>query len=531
MTRVGTGYAAYEIVLRGGLAADGSGTEPRRADVGIAEGRVCAVGNLGGAVGAQEIDIRGRIVMPGFIDAHSHADALVDDPRVHEAYLRQGVTTVVVGQDGLGFAPVGDVGAAYTSRYFAAVDGRPRRGDHGQSVAEFLRSVDGAGPLNAAALVPAGSVRADIVGTSNRPATAAEVAEMASVIAEGMDDGAVGLSTGLEYVPGAFASAEETAALCAPVGAEGGVYVSHLRGYSRTRIPGALEEAAYIGSASGARVHVSHLHGAADVVESILAALDEDRGVIPTFDSYPYLRGSTILGMLVLPAALQAGGADHTLACLADPAVRRALRADIFPVNERISSIALSFLADPSYRWAEGLSLQEAAERHGSDLTDFVCDALLACDLAVGCVVDNGADRTEDDLRRLLRHPGHVAGSDAIFRGSAPHPRGWGTFSRLLRRHVRELGDWTWGEAAWHLSGHTAAVFGLGARGRVAEDAIADLVVLDPATVADTATYADPVSPSVGVTHVLVDGQLVIDEGERTSARPGRGIRHERTAR
>jgi len=198
--------------------------------------------------------------------------------------------------------------------------------------------------------------------------------------------------------------------------------------------------------------------------------------------------------MLVLPARLQADGIDTTLARLNEQGVRDELRHTWLPaLGARLHSATLSFLGHPDFQWAEGMTLQQAAGAWGhGDVTGFICTALTACDLAVGCVMDNGPDRTEEDIRQLLRRPGHMASSDAIFQGHHPHPRGWGAFARMLGRYVRDLRDWTWGEAAYHLSGHAARRFGLAGRGIVAPGQIADLAVIDPVQVTDLATYELP---------------------------------------
>ncbi|MCU1556357.1 MAG: D-aminoacylase, partial [Microbacteriaceae bacterium] len=443
-----------------------------------------------------------------------------------EAYLRQGVTSVIVGQDGLSFAPSDAASANWVRRYFAAVNGpSPDPLASGGSIAQFLDGLDHCGAINAATLIPAGLIRATVMGVRDQPATSAELRRMVHYVDVAMDEGAVGLSTGLDYVPGGFADSAELVELARPVGERGGVYVSHLRGYAHDRIHDSLLEAGLIAARSGARGHSSHLHGPADLLETALRAVEVEHGVNLSFDSYPYLRGSTILAMLVLPGAIQSDGAAATLARLGDPEVRRMLRDEAFPSNWRIDSIRLSSLSAPELRWAEGLGLREAAERSDADLVDFCCDALIACDLAIGCVVDNGGDRTEDDIRRMLCHPGQMAGSDAIFLGSAPHPRGWGAFARLLGRHVRELGDWTWGAAARHLSGHAAERFGIPDRGILVDGAMADIVVLDPETVADRSDYEHPTRPATGVDHVIVGGEFAMDDGVITGSRAGRALR------
>ncbi len=506
---------AAELVIRGGRVADGSGSEPVPADVAIADGAIVAVGRLDGIETARVLDAAGLLVMPGLIDVHSHAAHLLDEPGVAEAHLRQGVTTIVAGQDGLGPAPIGAEVAHWLARYFGAVDGiAPVAG----TMADWLGSRDGRA-LNVAALVPAGSVRAEVVGFEDRPATAPELRRMTALVADAMADGALGLSTGLDYVPGRFASTEELAAIAAPVGEVEGVYASHLRGYGADRINAALAEAREIARLSGARAHASHLHGPRALLEPLLEEGDL------TFDSYPYLRGSSILAMVLLPPEVQAGGIDATLGLLGDPGALAALRPRV-EADPRIATGVISFAAHPDWRWTEGLGLPRAAERyHGGDVLAFGAELLRACDIAVGAVFENGPDRTEDDMRALLAHPSHLAGSDAILLGSRPHPRGWGAFARLLGRHVRELGDLGWGAAARHLAGHAAERFGLAGRGLVAPGAAADLVVLDPERIADVATYDDPRRPAEGVVHVLVNGVIAVDDGRLTGARAGRALR------
>lgn len=515
----------YDVILRGGAVVDGTGAEPRRADVALVGARVAAIGDFATDTARQTIEATGRLVFPGFIDAHSHADATIGTPRVQEAYLRQGVTSVILGQDGVSFAPSTEASLAYAQRYFAAINGSTVL-EAPVSVARLLDGFEGSGGINVGYLVPAGVVRSSVIGSGSRAATDDELAEMTDIVATAMSEGALGLSTGLDYVPGIFADALELAALCAPVGRARGAYVSHLRGYSAQRIAAALGELAQIGASSGARPHVSHLHGSAAAIAGTLTALERENGVAISFDNYPYLRGNTIVAMLVLPTELQAGGIDATLRRLALPEVRESLRTIWFPKDTRLPSITLSYLSNPDYRWAEGLTLREAADRStDGDVANFVCDALIACDLAVGCVVDNGADRTEDDMRQLLRDSRQLTSSDAIFLGSAPHPRGWGTFARLLGRHVRDLGDWTWGEAARHLSGHAAERFGLVGRGTLAPGTIADIAVVDPVVVRDNASYQDPTLTASGVDTVVVAGQIAVDHGELTGVTAGRALR------
>ena len=515
----------FDLLLRGGWVVDGTGGPPFRADLAVAGDQVAAVGQLATATAAAELDVTGRYLMPGFIDAHSHADGLADRADVQLATLRQGVTTVLIGQDGLSFAPASRATIAAVSQYFGAVNGPcPAELAGGCTVAGLLAHYDGKTALNVACLAPAGTIRAEVLGFSGAPAGPAQLTAMRTLTEQALADGAVGLSSGLEYQPGRFADAAELAALCAPVAAAGQVYVSHLRGYEADAWRG-MRELTEIVRRSGVAGHVSHYHGPAGMLAGLL---DEARaqGLDVTFDSYPYLRGSTILGMLALPGDVQAGGPAATLRRLAQPATRQRLARDWFPsIGGVLDRITLAYIGAAEWSWAEGVPLREAAATAGLDPGGLVCELLTASRLAAGCVFAQPPTNTETDLRTLLRHEAHLAGSDGILLGRWPHPRGWGAFARLLGRHTRELGDWTWGQAAVHLAGHAARRFGLVGRGLLRPGSYADVAIVNPATVTDQADYQHPRRPARGVHHVLVNGRFALRDGQLTGEKPGRGLR------
>jgi N-acyl-D-amino-acid deacylase len=515
----------FDLLLRGGWVVDGTGTPPFRADLAITGDRVAAVGRLAGAGATQELDVTGRYLMPGFIDAHIHADGLADRTGAQLAALRQGVTTVLIGQDGLSFAPASAATIKAVSQYFGAVNGPcPDELAGGCTVAGLLAHYDGTTALNVACLAPAGTIRAEVLGFSAAPAGPAQLKAMRTMIEQALEDGAAGLSSGLEYLPGRFADAAELAALCAPVAAAGAVYVSHLRGYEADAWRG-MRELTEIVRRSGVAGHVSHYHGPAGMLTGLL---DEARaqGLDVTFDSYPYLRGSTILGMLALPGEVQAGGPAATLRRLAQPATRQRLARDWFPaIGGVLDRITLSYVGAAGWSWAEGVPLTEAATTAGLAPGELVCELLTASQLAAGCVFAQPPTNTEADLRALLRHEAQLAGSDGILLGRRPHPRGWGAFARLLGRHTRELGDWTWGQAAVHLAGHAARRFGLAGRGLLRPGNHADVAVVNPAAVQDQADYADPRRPARGINHVLVNGRFALRDGELTGETPGQAIR------
>jgi N-acyl-D-amino-acid deacylase len=517
----------FDVVLRGGSVVDGDGTAPRRADVGVTGERITAVSPPGGLDTAdvrEVVDCRGRLVFPGFIDAHVHGDALVFDPAAQLAALAQGVTTFVVGQDGLSFAPSSPATADYVGDYFAAVNGRWPRGPAPGTIAGLLAAYDGATPLNVATLAPHGNLRLEALGAADVAADDDALAAMRSTLEKALDDGAVGLSTGLDYVPGRFADAGELASLCSVVAAAGGVYVTHMRGYE-SAAPQGMAEVREIAERSGVAVHVSHYHGPAALLGAMVDEMLAD-GIDVTFDSYPYVFGASILAMTALPATVQAGGPQATLNRLADKEIRASLDREWFPTKaDELARARLSHIAAPSFGWAEGLSLTTAAERAGLPVGEFVCDLLLAARLDVGAVFRHPPTNSDDEVRALLRHRVQFVGSDGIFLGGAPHPRGWGAFARCLGTHTRDQGDWTWGEAAAHLAGRAARRFGLADRGFVREGFAADLVVLDGATVTDNATYDDPRRPATGVDRVYVNGALAYENGELAASHCGRALR------
>jgi N-acyl-D-amino-acid deacylase len=514
------------ILLRGGSVIDGSGAEPRRADIRIDADVVTALGEIEPAHDDEVIDVSEGLVMPGFIDAHVHAAPAMgpDASEVHLALLAQGITTVVLGQDGMGFAPGRRAAVAYAADYFGGIDGPPPAGlVGGATVGELLDTYDGAAPINAAYLVPAGLVRYDVMTDPGSEPTPAELERMVDAVGKGLRDGAVGMSTGLEYLPGRHAATEELIALCRPLAELGAVHVSHMRGYeARVEVGG--REMLEVAAATGVRTHLSHLKGAADRVEGLLRR-GEDAGLDVTFDAYPYQQGSTLLAMKALPDDFQAGGPAATLARLDDPAEARRLAAS-WPeaLVDELSAYTLAGSLGPAFQADEGLPIGEAATRRRQEIRDYVIDVLADSRLWVTCVIPSRMSGSAD-ISRLATHPAYMASSDGIYVGRHPHPRGWGAFARLLREHVRERRDWSWGQAGWFLSGHAAHRFGLEDRGCVAVGAAADLVVVDPTAVTDEASFDEPRRPASGIDMVVVNGARVYAAGRLTNACAGRALR------
>ena len=516
----------FDLILSGGWVIDGSGGPPVRADVALIDTMIAEVGRLETAEAARVIDVAGLYVVPGFIDAHVHGDLMLLADPVHLPALRQGVTTYLIGQDGSSFAPAGPATLDYMRRYTAGFNGNPSGLSYDwRTVDEYLAQFDRRVAINVAYLIPNGNIRMEVMGLDPRPACDGELVAMQKLVREGMDAGAIGLSTGLDYIPSRYADVREIAALCEPIVAQNGVYVTHMRAYGPRAAVG-MREVYDIARMTGVPAHVSHYNGKADL---LLPLVDAGRalGLDLTFDTYPYLAASTILGMVALPPWVQEGGIDATTARLRDHEIRARLNAEWFSgaTPYALENITIAMAANPDWKWAEGQTVTAAAREAKQPPGDFVCDILAACDMAVGIVGMRPGDRTESDVRAILRHPAHMAGSDGIFGGGFPHPRGWGAFARYLGYHTRQLGDYSWPEAITHLATHAARRFRLTDRGLLRPGFVADIAVLDPATVNDRATYAAGRTLAEGVVHVLVNGTLALENGEPTGATPGRALR------
>jgi len=523
-------------LLRGGLVLDGSGSPGRVADVLLHGDRIAEVGRHLDAPGARIIDASGLAVAPGFIDMHAHSDLAVLTDSAHLAKVSQGVTTEVLGQDGLSYVPATDETMPILREQLAGWNGVPDGLDFSwRSVADYLAAVDARGTAaNVAYLIPQGSVRMAVVGTENRRATPAELDGMRAIVAAGMRDGAFGLSSGLTYVPGMFADTAELAALCAVVAEHGGFYAPHQRSYGAGALD-AYAEMVAIARDTGCALHLTHATmnfgvnrgRAADLVDLIDGAIAD--GVDLTIDTYPYLAGSTTLSAL-LPSWSAVGGPEATISRLTDPAVRSRVAHELdvlgtdgchgVPVDW--ATIEISGVRDRALSAAVGRTIAAIAADQGVPPTETYFDLLVADRLGTSILQHVG---DEQNVRTMMRHPRHTGGSDGILVGAKPHPRSWGTFPRYLGHYVREEGVLTLEDAIVHLSARPAARLGLTDRGRIAPGMIADLVLFDPATVTDRATYDEPSRQAEGIPWVFVAGRPVIADGRRTGETPGRALR------
>lgn len=520
-----------DLAITGARVVDGTGRPWRRASVGIAGDRIVEVGpRLSPA--RQTVDAADRVLAPGFIDMHAHSDLSVLRTPMQEMKIAQGVTTELVAQDGLGCSPVSEPARARVADLVAGLVGTVPEWTW-STVGEYLATVDRSTAVNVATLAPHATIRCDVLGGEDRPATEAELARMEAAVHAAMGDGAFGLSTGLEYEPTTSADTAEVTRLAAAAAQHGGFYVTHVRDYDE-RFLEALDEAADICTRAGAPLHYSHYHcyGRRNfgLGPEIRRRADEARagGLDVSFDIYPYTAGTTYAHwflsrdpQLRAVPALRAALADgNRRAALMDSLERHGMPVDIgwedcWPgagadLLGNVSGSLADIAAAQGRRPAE--VLVELVER--SDFTATV----------TGVMVDAG------DVDGTVAHRLATVGSDAILQGDRPHPRGWGTFAKIVRLYVNERGAMTIEEAVALMSGRPAARLGLHDRGIVAPGAVADLVLFDPVAVRDEATYQDPMRPARGFDLVLVGGRPVWREGRATGETPGRGLRAARPA-
>jgi N-acyl-D-amino-acid deacylase len=500
--------AAFDILIRSGRLVDGSGAPSLVTSVGIRGGRIAEIGALTGATAAETIDASGLVVAPGFIDVHTHVDEIATQPAIPH-FVRMGVTTVVAGNCG---------GSA-------------------ANVAKGLAEVEAAGPaLNYATLVGHNTVRREVMGAVNRQATREELTKMEALVDRAMADGAVGFSTGLQYVPGTYAETGEIVALARAAARRGGVYATHMRNEGTT-LEEAVGEAINIAEQAQCPLQISHLKVDAPsrwgASAKALAMIDaaRARGLRVNADQYLYDAASSNLGIR-FPSWVLEGGQEKINERLDDDATWEKIRAEMRELIRERGLEDYNFARIAEYRTdrsLNGLTIPQASQK-----------VLGAADLATQqemmrrILRAGGASMvyhfmSDDDLTRILTHPMVSIASDSglnTFGEGVPHPRGYGNAVRVLGRYVREQKVITLEEAIRKMTSLPADQFAFADRGRLAPGKAADVVVFDAGTVGDRATYAEPHQYPTGIVHVLVNGVLVVRGGTQTDARPGQVLRH-----
>jgi N-acyl-D-amino-acid deacylase len=534
-TSFGTGKlfaspAGFDLLIKNGTVVDGLSDKTFRADVGIVGDRIQAIGDLGPAQARLVIDAMGRAVSPGFVDIHAHSDAieLLVNPKC-ESKIRQGVTMEVSGNCGGSSFPfkkeVSETEKRYSERYHVERDWT--------DLAGYLARVQKTGvAFNYVTLVGQGTVREYAMNEDRRKPTAAELELMQKLVAQAMEQGAFGISTGLEYTPSGFASTEEVIELARVAAKYGGIYATHVRSED-TFVIEAIAEAIHIAETASLPLQISHFKSCGTInwwkmptLFSLVEAAAQ-RGVAVTVDRYPYTAYNTGLSVNFPQSAL-AGGNEAFVKLLQDPVERRNLRDETMQKLDGTpwENILLTDLNEEDDKRFIGKTMQQAADELGQDPYEFMCDVLIKEKGNVGYI---GFGMSEEQTEQILKHPLAMLCSDGsalapygpLHQGK-PHPRNYGTFPRFLGVYVRERKALSLPQAVKKMTAAPAAKLGIKDRGTLKQGNFADIVVFDPATVADKATYIEPEQYPVGIDYVIVNGQVVVDHDKHTGALPGK---------
>jgi len=532
--------ATFDVIIKGATLVDGAGASGRPADLGVRRDRVAAIGDLSAASAADVVEARGHVVCPGFIDVHTHSDLtpLMDSRCASK--VRQGVTTELVGNCGFSAFPLLKGTAQERVELDRAVMMASGVEADWSDCAGYLAALERAEPaFNMATQVGNGTIRSAVMGYDNRPPTADELRAMRRLVAGAMEQGAFGLSTGLTLHPSSLAQTGEVVALCKEVARWGGLYNTHTRHLAGWHFK-SVEEAIEIGRRAGVAVEVAHLcvldpryWGQAERLVKIIEDARAD-GVDVTFDAYPYTAAGCPFSE-AMPDWVQDGGTEAMLRRLGDPAVRRRILAEAdtswcggIPVHWDKVFIAWGGPYGDAV-WT-GKTVAALAGEKGVSAAEMMLDILIQSRDVGLMIVHN---RLEEDVERFISHHLGSIGSDGIaiaadgpWGGSPVHPRFYGAFPRVLARFVRERQALSLEEAIRKMTSLTADRLGLKDRGRLQEGYAADLVLFDPATVQDRATFEDSHQYPAGISHVMVNGQWVVCDGEQTQARPGRVLRY-----
>lgn len=522
-----------DLLIAGGLIVDGTGNPGYYGAVGVEGERVRLFrGALDGVRAHRTLDATGRVVCPGFIDMHAHSGLVIlAEPR-HEPKVRQGVTTEVIGIDGCSYAPFH--AAADLERFIelnSGLDGCPPLPGRWSTVEQYLDLFTERVAVNVVYLVGNSPLRVCAVGWDARRPSGAELANQRALLRTAMEEGAWGLSTGLDYPPGSYADTDELVALSEEAARLGGIYHTHVRYGLGDRFLDPFREAITIGRQAGIPTHITHFYqrttapgGAARMLALVEDAREE--GLDVTFDGYPYAYSSTRLN-IVIPQWAFDGGVEALRRNLADPEARARMKREVSPRAASWSEMWITHLKRPEHHRFEGRSLAEVAELMGLDVVDAVCELLLREDQQVSYV---SAGANTATLPRFVGHPLYMVGSDAVLIGEYPSPRTYGTFPLILAEFVREERWLALPDAIRKMTSFPAQRLGLPDRGLLRDGFKADIVVFDPRTVKAPATRQEPRQFPVGIEHVVVNGRVVVEHGRHTGVLAGRALRRGRAA-
>ena len=524
----------FDLTISGGTIVDGSGKPGYRADVGISGETIQAIGDLSQAEAARTIDATDMIVAPGFIDTHTHSEgSLLVDPQ-HANGLRQGITTEFLGIDGMSYAPLSGDNYRMYRHWLGGLLGDPPADLDMSSVTAFRGHYHKKVAINTAYLVPHATVRLEVVGFNDVPLRGEHLAKARRMVREGLEQGAVGFTTGSGYYPGPWADTAELIDLCKAVSEAGKIYMCEPRRANLDRAYGesGVAEALEVARQTGARLHFAHYRTAPDTagrIDKIMAPIDMAKGPRPdiSFDIYPYPSGSSI-PLSMLPSYAQEGGPLAILRRLASATERTQIAADLDD-RQRPALEEMVFSYVPNNRQVEGSSLSDLAARTGKSMGTTLCNLLLEEELKVGYV---GAPprsvavwrQISRDCMELLARPDYMVCSDITPAGNFCHPRSYGAFPRFLGRLRREFGTLTLEAMVQRMTDSPARRFGLTRRGRIEKGYFADITVFDDLRVMDNATYEDPRQFPTGIPFVIVNGGVAVDNEVCTGLLAGQAV-------
>jgi N-acyl-D-amino-acid deacylase len=518
-----------DILIRNGLIIDGTGNPGYYGSVGVDGDSIQMFrGSIQDIEASRTIDATGLTICPGFIDMHAHSGLVLLSEPEHEPKVKQGITTELIGVDGNSYAPFR---SQKDFRQFvelnSGLDGNPPLPGSWSTVEQYLNMFDRKSAVNIAYILGNSPVRIDAIGWESTPATASDISNMKAIIREAMEEGAIGMSTGLDYPPGGYASTDELVELSKQVADLGGIYHTHVRYKSGDMFMDPFKEAIEIGERSGVPVHITHFYQKAPSPGGApqLLGLVEDAsasGQDVTFDSYPYSLGSTRI-LIVFPDWVHEGGPERLKQALADEDARERLRGEVVPRAPTWHDMWLTYFKRPENHQYEGRTVAEIAEMRKQDPVDALCDLLIEEDLQT-CYVAEGLN--QKTLPAFVTHPLSMVGSDAVLLGDFPSPRTYGCFPVILAEYVREERQMSLPNAIRKMTSFPAQRLGLQDRGVLRDGMNADITVFDASSVRAPATRTDPKQFPVGIEYVIVNGTVVIDGGSHTGALPGRAIRH-----
>ncbi|WP_131043261.1 N-acyl-D-amino-acid deacylase family protein [Clostridioides difficile] len=524
-------------LIKHGLIVDGNKTPAYEGDILIENEKILKISQDLNEEADKVIDAKGRVICPGFIDTHSHSDLVILVNPYNEVKIRQGITTEVLGQDGISMAPLPQEHISSWRKNLAGLDGESDEIDWKYETTEnYLKMMDynGVG-LNETYLVPHGNVRMEAMGLEDRPATKEEIQKMCEITERELKAGAIGLSTGLIYIPCAYSLTEEIIEMCKVVAKYDGVFVVHQRSEADTILT-SMEEIIEIGKQSGVKVHFSHFKvcGKANwkYIPQVIELLEkaEKEGVRVSFDQYPYAAGSTMLGV-VLPPWAHSGGTDKLIERLSDENERAKMKKDIangiegwdnFIEFAGIDQIFVTSVKTEKNKDTIGKSLLEIGKMRGKDPLDATFDLLKEEENAVGMVDFYGL---EEHIIGFMKRDEQNVCTDGLLAGK-PHPRAYGSFPKILGRYVRELNVLTIEEAVYKMTKKAATSFSIKDRGELKEGYFADIVIFDKDTVSGCDDFINSMQYPTGIDYVIINGNCVVEEGKYNKIKAGKVLKN-----